>query len=44
MDVAAVFDWDDWVAAFLGKNCSFGLLCLSFVSVFRFLCVIVIPF
>ena len=28
----------------LVKNCSFGLLCLSFVKVFRGLCALLFPF
>ena len=28
----------------LGKSCSFGVLCVSFVNVYQFLCVSFFPF
>ena len=28
------------MAACLGKSCSFGLMCLSFVNIYEFMCVL----
>ena len=44
MDGAAVLvERAEW-PPFLGKSCSFSLLCVAFLNVFEFVCVCFFPF